>query len=116
MERQISDEPVKQTKAPSIRSSTRWYEQGERSNAYFYKTIKNRSQAVSISSLRNQRSGQILTQTEDILQCAKDFSTNIYSTLTQLTNNQYKSYLMQLRMVLSSQPMVVTVRLTYQLL
>jgi hypothetical protein len=78
LELQISDQLIKRTKALSIRSATRWYEKGERSNEYFFKVIKQRSQSVSISAIRHQENGQIFTQTEDILQCAKDFYQKLF--------------------------------------
>lgn len=68
----------KEIKALSIRSATRWYERGERSNSYFFQTIKTRSESISISRLRNQKTGQTSEKLEDMLDYAKDFYRNLF--------------------------------------
>ncbi|KAG0846708.1 hypothetical protein G6F17_013197 [Rhizopus arrhizus] len=63
----------------ALRSGHKWRELGERSNAYFYKCLKDRQQQQAISELVAD-DGTILSTPEELTNCAKGFYSNLYST------------------------------------
>ncbi|KAG1278926.1 hypothetical protein G6F66_011976 [Rhizopus arrhizus] len=63
----------------SFLTHCKWRELGERSNAYFYKCLKDRQQQQAISELVAD-DGTILSTPEELTNCAKGFYSNLYST------------------------------------
>jgi hypothetical protein len=62
-----------------LRSGHKWRKLGERSNAYFYKCLKDRQQQQAISELVAD-DGTILSTPEELTNCAKGFYSKLYST------------------------------------
>ncbi|KAG1147548.1 hypothetical protein G6F37_011766 [Rhizopus arrhizus] len=62
-----------------LRSGHKWRKLGERSNAYFYKCLKDRQQQQAISELVAD-DGTILSMPEELTNCAKGFYSKLYST------------------------------------
>ncbi|CEP14347.1 hypothetical protein [Parasitella parasitica] len=61
-----------------LRSATRWHEQGERNNNYFFKVIKERQTHQTIQSLKRADTGEKLTTMGDILGGARSFYQDLY--------------------------------------
>ncbi|SAL96840.1 hypothetical protein, partial, partial [Absidia glauca] len=61
-----------------LRSATRWQDQGERNNKYFYRVIKQRTAQQTILSLKASRSGQRITNNSEILEEARLFYRKLY--------------------------------------
>ncbi|CAO0793253.1 unnamed protein product [Mucor circinelloides] len=62
-----------------LRSATRWKEQGERNNKYFYRVIKDRARQQSIQGIRNETTNVISTKPDDILKDARLYYQDLYS-------------------------------------
>lgn len=62
-----------------LRSATRWHEQGERNNKYFYKVIKQRQAQQTIQSIRTLDTGDLITSTSGILREARTFYSSLYT-------------------------------------
>jgi hypothetical protein len=62
-----------------LRSATRWHEQGEKNNKYFFNVIKQRQKQQTIQSIRCPNTGQVWDQSEDILRETRSFYTDLYS-------------------------------------
>ncbi|KAK4515304.1 uncharacterized protein ATC70_002914 [Mucor velutinosus] len=58
----IENQIQKETSQNMLRSATRWLEQGERSNKYFYRSIKVRESQQTIQSLKCSTTGDILVE------------------------------------------------------
>jgi hypothetical protein len=56
-----------------LRPATRWKEQEERNNKYFYRVIKNRARQQSIQGIRNESTNEVSTSTDNILKDARQF-------------------------------------------
>ncbi|CDH61037.1 hypothetical protein RO3G_01611 [Lichtheimia corymbifera JMRC:FSU:9682] len=61
------------------RSATRWHEQGERNNQYFYRVIKQRQSQQTIQSLRCPQTGAVIQDPRGIIQEARRFYQALYS-------------------------------------
>ncbi|CAO3669083.1 unnamed protein product [Rhizopus stolonifer] len=59
--------------------ATRWHEQGERNNKYFYRVIQSRQAQQTIQSLRSSTTNEIVTSASDIIQEAQAFYRKLYS-------------------------------------
>jgi hypothetical protein len=79
----IEDEIDRQTQQETaeyrLRSATRWTEQGERSNKYFFRVIKQRTAQQTIQSLKDSHSGTILTKSADIIREVREFYQKLYT-------------------------------------
>lgn len=62
----------------ALRSGSRWKEYGERSNSYFYRTIKSRRQKQAIHELQAS-DGQLVRSSHQLNECAKQFYEKLYS-------------------------------------
>ncbi|EIE90702.1 hypothetical protein G6F49_010380 [Rhizopus delemar] len=62
----------------ALRSGLRWREHGERSNSYFYKTIKTRTQKQTIHELLSSE-GYLVRSPNQLNNCAKQFYEQLYS-------------------------------------
>lgn len=62
-----------------LRSATRWHEQGERNNKYFYRVIKDRQTTQTIQSLRNLQTGAVFHESQDIITEAQAFYRQLYT-------------------------------------
>ncbi|KAG0805525.1 hypothetical protein G6F20_011829 [Rhizopus arrhizus] len=62
----------------ALRSGLRWREHGERSNSYFYKTIKSRTQKQTIHELLSSE-GYLVRSPNQLNNCAKQFYEQLYS-------------------------------------
>ncbi|KAG1046906.1 hypothetical protein G6F43_010625 [Rhizopus delemar] len=60
-----------------LRSSQRWKEQGERSNTYFYRCLRQRQQQQYISSIRID-TGIVVTESLDITEIAREYYEQLY--------------------------------------
>ncbi|CEG74261.1 hypothetical protein RMATCC62417_09499 [Rhizopus microsporus] len=69
----------------ALRSGHKWRELRERSNAYFYKCLKDRQQQQAISKLVTA-DDTMLSAPEELTNCAKGFYSKLYS--TQLVSSQ----------------------------
>lgn len=58
--------------------STRWNEQGERNNKYFFRAIKERTTQQTIQTLKCSATGRILHTATDILREAQSFYGKLY--------------------------------------
>ncbi|KAG0735934.1 hypothetical protein G6F23_011255 [Rhizopus arrhizus] len=62
----------------ALRSGQRWREQGERSNTYFYRCLRQRQQQQYISSIRTD-TGTIVTEPLDLTETAREYYEQLYS-------------------------------------
>ncbi|KAL7313915.1 hypothetical protein PS15m_012362 [Mucor circinelloides] len=62
-----------------LRSATRWKEQVERNNKYFYRVIKDRARQQSIQGIRNKTTNVISTKPYEILKDARLYYQDLYS-------------------------------------
>ncbi|KAG1386241.1 hypothetical protein G6F60_014549 [Rhizopus arrhizus] len=62
-----------------LRSATRWHENGERNNKYFYRVIRERQAQQTIQSLRCSSTGSTLTTVGDIITEARNFYQKLYT-------------------------------------
>ncbi|ORX56707.1 hypothetical protein DM01DRAFT_1272305, partial [Hesseltinella vesiculosa] len=65
-----------------IRSATKWLEEGERNNSYFYRQIAARSVATTMNSLRNPATQAIETDTSSMCAIAKEYYSSLYRSET----------------------------------
>lgn len=63
----------------ALRSGLRWRENGEQSNSYFYRTIRERQQKQAIHELQSSE-GHIVRSTQQLNNCTKQFYEKLYST------------------------------------
>lgn len=76
----LLDYQIKQeTKQCLLRSATRWHEEGERNNKYFYRVIKDRTRQQTIESLRCSSTGVVLSDMPGIMHEARNFYTDLYT-------------------------------------
>lgn len=75
----IDAEIQNETRESMLRSATRWHEEGERNNKYFYQVIKERQTQQTIQTLKCSRTGAVLTDTADIMQEARGFYQRLYT-------------------------------------
>ncbi|KAK4521564.1 uncharacterized protein ATC70_007325 [Mucor velutinosus] len=75
----IEDQIQKETSQNMLRSATRWLEQGERSNKYFYRSIKVRESQQTIQSLKCSTTGDILVEAAAINREAQGFYQRLYT-------------------------------------
>lgn len=61
-----------------LRAGSRWRESGERSNAYFYRTLRSRQYQTSISSLQSSN-GELVDEPSALTQCAQEYYEQLYS-------------------------------------
>ncbi|KAG1145285.1 hypothetical protein G6F37_012171 [Rhizopus arrhizus] len=61
-----------------LRAGSRWRELGERSNAYFYRTLRSRQYQTSISSLQSSN-GELVHEPSALTQCAQEYYEQLYS-------------------------------------
>ncbi|KAI7846812.1 hypothetical protein BDC45DRAFT_576609 [Circinella umbellata] len=80
IEQDISKLEEQQTKQLLLRSATRWHEQGECNNKYFYNVIKERNKAITISTLRDPVTGLMTTSPAHILKIAHQFYSKLFAT------------------------------------
>ncbi|KAG1466235.1 hypothetical protein G6F56_004725 [Rhizopus delemar] len=62
----------------ALRSGLKWREQGECSNAYFYRCLQQRQQQQSITVLQTE-SGNLATELSDLTECARQYYEKLYS-------------------------------------
>ncbi|KAG0816384.1 hypothetical protein G6F18_013004 [Rhizopus arrhizus] len=62
----------------ALRSGLRWREHGKRSNSYFYKTIKTRTQKQTIHELLSSE-GYLVRSPNQLNNCVKQFYEQLYS-------------------------------------
>ena len=78
LEKLLDFQIQQETKQCLLRSATRWHENGERNNKYFYNVIKQRQSQQTIQSLRSS-SGDLLTNMSDIMAEARLFYQDLYT-------------------------------------
>lgn len=69
----------KKSQEKYLRSATRWYELGERNDKYFYRVIKARQTQQTIQAVKCAATGELVTNTTDILSEARIFYSDLYS-------------------------------------
>jgi len=69
----------------AIRAQTKWYEEGERSNKYFFNIIKKRSEQKLITKLTTTDNEELVTQ-EKIMSHVTDFYAKLYDNKETETN------------------------------
>ena len=79
IEQQIDKLMQKDTQESILRSATRWHEQGERNNKYFFRVLKTRQAHQTIQALKCSHTGNTLTAIQDILQEMCTFYTQLYT-------------------------------------
>lgn len=79
LEKQIDGTIQQETQQLMLRSATRWHEQGERNNKYFYRVIKDRQTTQTIQSLRNLQTGAVFHESQDIITEAQAFYRQLYT-------------------------------------
>ena len=79
LERLLDFQIKQETKQCLLRSATRWHEEGERNNKYFYRVIKERTRQQTIESLRCSSTGAILSDMSGIMHEARAFYTDLYT-------------------------------------
>lgn len=79
IEQQIDSLIQHDTRQTMLRSATRWHEQGERNNKYFFRVIKERQTQQTITALQCSQNGAILTDIQDIIQETRRFYSNLYT-------------------------------------
>ncbi|CDH60003.1 hypothetical protein RO3G_01473 [Lichtheimia corymbifera JMRC:FSU:9682] len=62
-----------------LRSATRWHEQGERNNKYFFRVIKERQAQQTITALKGSDSDGVLTDIQDIIKETRKFYSQLYT-------------------------------------
>ncbi|KAG0933735.1 hypothetical protein G6F32_010970 [Rhizopus arrhizus] len=76
----LIDERIRaDTHQSMLRSATRWHENGERNNKYFYRVIRERQAQQTIQSLRCSSTGSTLTTVGDIITEARNFYQKLYT-------------------------------------
>ena len=75
----IDNQIQKETSQNMLRSATRWHEQGERNNKYFYRVIKERQSQQTIQSLKCSTTGDILVDAAAINREAQGFYQKLYT-------------------------------------
>ncbi|KAG1471612.1 hypothetical protein G6F56_002028 [Rhizopus delemar] len=68
-----------ETRKIMLRSATRWHEQGERNNKYFYKVIKDRQSQQTIQSLRSSITNEVIISAQGIIREAQSFYRTLYT-------------------------------------
>ena len=68
-----------ETQQYMLRSATRWHEQGERNNKYFFGVIKSRQNQQTIQTIRCSQTGDLLLDSNSILRKARSFYSSLYS-------------------------------------
>jgi hypothetical protein len=76
--KEIADCVERETRILCFRSSTTWHEKGERSNAYFYKVLRQRTNSQTISSLRHPINGELSNDPAIITSHASLFYQNLF--------------------------------------
>lgn len=76
---EIVDTQERLTQQLRLRSATRWHEEGERSNKYFFNVLKARKEAVTIHALKDPLTGDVFTTMGDIMHHARSFYTNLFT-------------------------------------
>ena len=74
-----------QTRGAILRSKARWYNEGEKNTKYFLNMQKRHFDKKTIKQLQSDKKGVINTD-DQILQEAKSFYQNLYSTLSDQAN------------------------------
>ena len=74
-----------QTRGAILRSKARWYNEGEKNTKYFLNMEKRHFNKKTIKQLQSDKKGVINTD-DQILQEAKSFYQNLYSSLTDQAN------------------------------
>lgn len=70
---------VKRSQENYLRSATRWHELGERNDKYFYRVIKSRQAQQTIQAVHCEDTGELVTETADILKEARIFYERLYT-------------------------------------
>ena len=78
-----------QTRGAILRSKARWYNEGEKNTKYFLNMQKRHFNKKTIKQLQSDKKGVINTD-DKILQEAKSFYQNLYSTLSDQANLSYE--------------------------
>ncbi|KAG2194762.1 hypothetical protein INT47_012064 [Mucor saturninus] len=79
IDRKIDLQIQKETRQYMLRSATRWHENGERNNKYFYRVIKERQSKQTIESLKCSTTGSVLVNSDDIIREARGFYQALYT-------------------------------------
>ncbi|KAG2191761.1 hypothetical protein INT47_010577, partial [Mucor saturninus] len=79
LDRKIDLQIQKETRQYMLRSATRWHENGERNNKYFYRVIKERQSKQTIESPKCSTTGSILVNSDDIIREARGFYKALYT-------------------------------------
>lgn len=79
LEQQIEDETDVLTERMVIRSHSTWLEKGERSNKYFFRVLKQRTQQVNMNRIRDPATGVIHDTPASMLSAAKKFYGALYT-------------------------------------
>jgi hypothetical protein len=75
----ISEITQRETNILCLRTATRWQEKGERNNSYFYKVLKQRTNAQSISQLRHPITGVVSSEPQHLLDSAQSFYSSLFT-------------------------------------
>ncbi|CDH55956.1 hypothetical protein RO3G_01611 [Lichtheimia corymbifera JMRC:FSU:9682] len=79
LEKEIAIIQERVTKQLLLRTATRWHEEGERNNKYFFKVLKKRQAATTIHHLRDPHTGERFTTMGGIMQHARHFYKDLYT-------------------------------------
>ncbi|KAG1328634.1 hypothetical protein G6F62_008060 [Rhizopus arrhizus] len=78
VEAQLDAEYEQSASILALRSGLQWREKGERSNAYFYRCLRERQHTQAITSLSTP-DGQLVSNPVDLVNCAKDYYEELYT-------------------------------------
>jgi hypothetical protein len=76
----------------AVRARINWRENGEKSSAYFYRTLKTRQAKAQIAELKHPVTDQICNTANDILEATTSFYDSLFSP-TNISANSTKSFL-----------------------
>lgn len=79
LEHSIEEKIRNETTQYLLRSATKWHEQGERSNKYFFRVIKHRQNQQSMQSIRSSETDQVVSTTGEILKEARNFYVKLFT-------------------------------------
>ncbi|KAJ8654752.1 hypothetical protein O0I10_009643 [Lichtheimia ornata] len=79
IEQQIDTLIQHDTRQTMLRSATRWHEQGERNNKYFFRVIRERQAQHTITALKGSDFDGVLTDIHDIIKETRKFYSQLYT-------------------------------------
>ncbi|KAI9280928.1 hypothetical protein BC943DRAFT_330141 [Umbelopsis sp. AD052] len=75
----IEEKTLNETKQFLLRSATKWHEEGERSNKYFFRVIKQRQSQQTMQFIRSAETDKVENTTGKILKEARNFYIKLFT-------------------------------------